>query len=179
MAPIFLVAGAPAVGKSKTARVLASHFQKSIHIPVDNIRDMVASGLALPGEWTELLVEQLRLAREGAAHLARIYNKAGFAVVIDDFWDPNGQLAEYNPLFREAIVHKILLYPSQRTAEERNLKRSGAGDISEYIAGGIREVYEHLRTEAVNLERRGWLILDSSEWTVEQTAQAVLRGVSL
>ena len=32
-----------------TARALAAHFEKSLHIPVDDLREMVVSGLALPG----------------------------------------------------------------------------------------------------------------------------------
>ena len=121
MPHIFLLVGPPAVGKSTTARALAAHFEKSIHIPVDDLRDMVISGLALPGgDWDEKLVEQLRLARESAAHMALAYRQAGFTVALDDFWDPASRLLEYSRLFEEPQVHRVLLFPSQRAAEERN-----------------------------------------------------------
>jgi predicted kinase len=174
MAKIFILAGAPAVGKSTAAQALAAEFEKSIHISVDNIRDMVVSGLILPsGNWSQGLIEQLSLARESVVQMAITYNKAGFVVVIDDFWDPNSRLLEYSRLFQESNVHKVLLFPSQQTAEERNLKRAG----SEYIAEGIRTVYENLKTEAANLEQQGWIIADTTDKTVEATVTHILAQV--
>ena len=175
MADIFLLAGAPAVGKSTTARALAKHFSKSIHIPVDNIREMVISGVIHPGgDWSPGLVEQLRLARETVTRMALSYNQAGFSVVIDDFWDPKSLLHEYQLLFEQPTMHKVLLFPSQRAAEERNLNRSGSGDASEYIAEGIRLVYEHLQTELPALERQGWAVVDTTEKNVDLTVSHIL-----
>lgn len=174
MSQIFLVVGAPAVGKSTTAHALAARFEKSIHIPVDDLRDMVVSGLALPGEWNARLVEQLRLARESAVHTALAYREAGFVVAIDDFWDPNSRLEEYSALQQEPEVYKILLYPSQQVAQERNLKRSGPSEINAYIAGGIREVYAHLPADAAFLQRRGWVVVDTTDKSVEETVDEIL-----
>jgi hypothetical protein len=135
---------------------------------------MVVSGLILPsGNWSQGLIEQLSLARESVVQMAITYNKAGFVVVIDDFWDPNSRLLEYSRLFQESNVHKVLLFPSQQTAEERNLKRAG----SEYIAEGIRTVYENLKTEAANLEQQGWIIADTTDKTVEATVTHILAQV--
>lgn len=173
MPHIFLLVGAPAVGKSTTAHALAAHFQKSIHIPVDDIRDMVVSGLLLPGpKWSEGLVEQVALARASVTQMARNYSMAGFAVVIDDFWDANSQLREYDHLLPEANFHKVLLLPSQQAAEERNLKRSGDGNP--YIAEGIRMVYEQLRNDFPNGERSGWMVVDTTDKTVEATVVHIL-----
>jgi len=174
MPHIFLLAGPPAVGKSTTARALAAHFEKSIHIPVDDLRDMVVSGLALPGgAWDEKLVEQLLLARESAAYMALAYRQAGFTVAIDDFWDPTSRLQEYSRLFEEPDVHKILLLPSQRAAEARNRKRDG----SAYIADGIRLVYENLADQSVALRAEGWLIVDTTDKNVEATVEYIMEQV--
>lgn len=175
MAQTFFLAGAPAVGKSTTAHALAAHFQKSIHISVDIIREMVVSGLTLPGnQWGEELIEQLALARASATQMAMTYNKAGFVVVIDDFWDSNSQLLEYSLLFQEQNVHKILLLPSQQAAEERNLKRSNSDDGDMYIADGIRAVYESLKTDVINLEQQGWIIADTTDKTIDATVEYLL-----
>ncbi len=175
MVQIFILAGAPAVGKSTTAHALAAHFQKSIHISVDTIRDMVVSGLTLPGNhWSQELIEQLALARESVIQMAITYNKAGFVVVIDDFWDSNSQLLEYSFLFHEKDVLKILLLPGQQAAEERNLKRSGAGDGNKYIADGIRAVYESLKADVINLKQQGWIVADTTDKTVEATVEYIL-----
>jgi predicted kinase len=175
MPPILLLAGGPAVGKSTTAAALAARFPKSVHIPVDTVRDMVVSGQALPGaEWSQELVEQLVVARECVVYMALAYHKAGFAVVIDDFWDPNSGLAEYANLFSQPQTHKVLLHPRQSAAHARNLQRSGPGAAHDYIDYGIRLVYQHLETAVADLEAQGWWVLDTSELGVEEVVQEVL-----
>ena len=175
MLPIFLIVGAPAVGKSTVARALAAQYPKSIHIPVDNLRNMVVSGLAYPSDnWGQELIEQLSLARESAVQLAIRYNQAGFMVALDDFWDPNSRLLEYQPLVQNPRTRRVLLYPTQQTAQERNQKRSGSGDGSAYIAAGIQAVYERLQGEISNLERQGWTVVDTTERDVAATVKHIL-----
>lgn len=171
MPPIFLLVGAPAVGKSTTSHALAKHFQKSIHIPVDDLREMVVSGLVLPGpEWGQELTEQIALARENATRMAISYSKAGFVVVIDDFWDTLSQLREYDSLAYESNFYRVLLFPNQQTAEARNMKRDG----SPYIADGIRIVYEQLEKDFPNRQRQGWVVVDTTEKNIEDAVARIL-----
>ena len=172
---IFLVAGAPAVGKSSTAHQLAAQYPKSIHIPVDDLRDLVVSGLVYPGEhWSPDLVEQLHLAREIAVEMAIRYSRAGFVVTLDDFWDSNSRLQEYQQLEQFPGFHKILLYPNRQAAEGRNQQRAGPGQSNAYIEVGIRIVYEQLAQEVEGLERAGWIVLDTSEMDLETTVKFIL-----
>lgn len=171
LAPIFLIVGAPAVGKSTLSKAIALSFEKSIHVSVDDLRDMVVSGYIMPSpEWPAAIVEQLGLARETAVHIARTYQPAGFTVVIDDFYDPN-HLIEYEALDDRWPVNKILLYPDQAAAHARNFQRSG-GDA--YIDDGIRLVYNSLQGQAHALKARGWLVLDTTSMTVEETAAEII-----
>jgi predicted kinase len=180
MTPIFLLAGGPAVGKSTTAEALAAHFTRGVHIPVDALRDMVVSGQVLPGaDWSPQLVEQLVLARRCAVYVATAWREAGFAVVIDDFWDPNSGLAEYTALASHPETNRILLYPSRDAARARNRQRSGAGVAADYIDDGIRLVYEHLDTVVVDLEAQGWWVLDTSEMGVAAVVQEILERAGL
>jgi predicted kinase len=175
MGLIFLLVGAPAVGKSSTAKALASRFPKSVHIPVDNLRDMVVSGLAYPGaDWSAALIEQLSLARKTAVQMAIDYSRAGFDVVIDDFWDPVNRLAEYDHLWLLPDAIKVLLYPSQSTAEARNLKRSGAEQATEYIAEGIRLVYSSLGPEIEKLRGAGWRVIDTTDASIDGAVELIL-----
>jgi predicted kinase len=175
MTDMFIITGAPAVGKSTTARTLATRFDKSIHIPVDDLREMVVSGLILPSEdWGQELEEQLTLARQTVVQMALIYRGAGYTVVIDDFWDPNSRLREYTLLFTEANTHKILLLPNQETAKLRNIKRSQKDEGDEYIEGGIRLVYEHLNNDVADLVREGWHVVDTTDKTIEDTVDHIM-----
>lgn len=175
MTPIFLVVGSPAVGKSTTAAALARRFAKSIHIPVDALRDMVAAGQVLPGpQWDDELIEQLAASRASAVFMALTYRRAGFAVVIDDFWDPNSGLAEYAELFSQPQMHRVLLYPQQSAARARNRQRAGSGGAAEYIDDGIGLVYAHLDTVVASLQADGWLVLDTTEMGVEDAVSSIL-----
>jgi predicted kinase len=179
MNPIFVVVGAPAVGKSTTSRALAARFPRSVHIPVDVIRDMVVSGLTLPStNWPDTLIEQVRLARRTASFMARSYHEAGFAVVIDDFWDPH-RLADYQELFGDPAVRKVLLFPAQGEAHLRNVRRSGGTPARGYIDEGIQLVYGSLSAVAPDLAAQGWVVLDTTALTVEETVAAILQATAV
>lgn len=172
--PIFLVVGPPAVGKSTTARALAARFPRSIHIPVDDLRMMVVSGLALPAaEWSDELAQQVTLARVAASHMALSYATAGFPVVIDDFWDPNSD-ADYRALRAYSRLHRIVLYPAQEIAHRRNQTRAAAVTRA-YIDEGIRIVYEQLRGVLPQLQDDGWLVVDTAAIDVADTVTEILR----
>lgn len=175
MNPIFIIVGPPAVGKSTTSRVLAARFPKSLHIPVDNLREMVVSGLVLPSaEWSEELSRQISLARLSAVQMALAYQSAGFAVVIDDFMDPN-HASDYQPLRGNPVVQKIVLFPQQEAAHLRNLQRSGDSPARAYIDEGIHIVYQQLNEVVPHLAQEGWRVIDTTQISVEQTVEEILR----
>jgi predicted kinase len=175
MAQIYIILGGPAVGKTTTAKQLAAQFSKSLLIHADEIRNMVVSGMELPGkEWSPGLVEQLSLARQSTAYMAQLYQKAGFTVIIDDFWDPHSHMSEYGALLTNPAVCKVILAPSQETAHARNLQRSGPGPIRDYLDAGIHLVYENLNSESVNLQADGWLVLDTSDISTKEIVEHLL-----
>jgi predicted kinase len=175
MHPTFLVIGGPAVGKSSTSRALAARFERSVHVPVDDLRNMVVGGLALPGPaWGDELVRQVALARGMALAMARAYEAAGFAVVLDDFWDRHG-LLEYREAIEAGALTPVLLLPTQAEAHRRNAARSGADPVRAYLDEGIRDTYRQLVPIAADLARDGWLVLDSTDLDVAATVDAILR----
>jgi tRNA uridine 5-carbamoylmethylation protein Kti12 len=58
---IFLLSGMPAVGKSSVSKALMQRFDKGVHIPVDDLRAMVVSGMVHPvPTWTDAAAAQPR-----------------------------------------------------------------------------------------------------------------------
>ena len=55
--------------------------------------------------------------------MAKTYHAAGFAVVIDDFFDPYPHMREYGKLFARDEMKRVVLYPSQQKAYDQNLRR--------------------------------------------------------
>lgn len=174
MNPIFLVVGPPAVGKSTTSQALAGRFSRSIHIPVDDIRNMVVSGLVLPSaQWSDALVQQMALARKSAVQMALEYHQAGFTVVIDDFWDAD-HFTDYAGLQTHPAFYKVVLLPGQDAAHQRNQRRSGDSPARAYIDQGIEIVYQQLKNASPSLEQDGWLVVDTTSMDVGQTVTRIL-----
>lgn len=169
--PLYLIVGAPGVGKSTVSRLLATSFERGVHVPVDDLREMVRSGLAAPDprRWPDDLVEQVRLARETALDMAARYRTAGFAVVLDDFVDPGG-LAEYAAV-DDAL--RVVLRPSIEVAIDRNQGRGRAAALTEYLESGIRAVYRDLDEHDAALRAAGWAVLDTTELSAEATVDRI------
>src|SRR5690349_15017848 len=93
---IIFITGAPGSGKSTIARRLAEHYPKSLHLQVDHLREMMVSGLALPGgdAWNDEINRQFQWARTSAGNMAEVYARAGVVVVIDDVSVP-AEFAEH------------------------------------------------------------------------------------
>jgi predicted kinase len=170
--PIFLVVGGPGVGKSSTSRALAATFPRSVHVPVDDLRAMVVTGLVLPGpDWSDELRRQVRVARAAAVAMAVDHAAAGYVAVVDDFWDPF-ELAEYRELLARPETIAVLLHPDEAEARRRNSKRS-PGEAGAYVDGAIPLVYAMLAPVIERLADEGWLVLDTTHLDVADAVDAI------
>ena len=114
--PIFMLSGSPGSGKSSAARALAMRYPFGMHIPLDDLREWVVSGVAHPvPTWTDETTRQFHLARSGAGRLARLYAEAGFAVVLDDvIFPPDFEKSIAPQLAGLAVVRVLLLLKLSR-----------------------------------------------------------------
>src|SRR5690554_3272264 len=113
MNKIIFITGMAGAGKSTVGRLIAKHFPKSLFIQVDELREKMVSGYAIPehGVFTEEVMQQCQMARFTAIYMAQLYASQGVDVVIDDVCVPNNFIEQYAELFANPQVQRILLYP--------------------------------------------------------------------
>lgn len=103
--------------------------------------------------------------------MANLYADQGVDVVLDDFcWPPNFP-EHYAPLFENPAVHRVLLLPNQSALVERITKRGGP--FADVFVKNIAYVYSYLEA----MPKEGWIVLDSSDWTIEQMVHEVLARI--
>jgi predicted kinase len=171
--PLYVIVGAPASGKSTAAAALAKSYVAGVHIAVDDLRYMVVSGRADPDpDWSASLVDQIRMARHSALDIAVRYRAAGFAAVIDDFLDPP-LLGEYEPLAADPHAVRVCLTPSADVARARNRIRGGTEEWMAYLDVGIGVISALVIEHGDALSNGGWVMIDNSDLTVEQTVTAI------
>jgi chloramphenicol 3-O-phosphotransferase len=164
---VWIVTGISAAGKSPVAAALADRFERSVHVEGDAIRAFVRRGRTemTPGASAAAL-DQLRLRYGAAASIADRYAAAGFTVVWDD--------VIVGPLLADAIElvtarprRLVVLAPRADVVAAREAGRTKSG----YHAFDVEGLDRTLRTETSRIG----LWLDTSELTVEETVDAVLR----
>lgn len=165
--------GPPAVGKSTAARLLASAAGSGVHVPVDDLRELVVSGRELPGaEFSEALVAQFGAARRVALAALSAYTDLGFTVVLDDALDPLG-LREYDEVVGSGAATGVVIRPDKDVAIARALQRETRPEGAAYICLGIDIVYAFLDDVLPRLLGLGWQVLDNTDLGPAQTAAAI------
>lgn len=176
--PIFILTGTPGSGKTSVSKALLKQYKFGIHIPVDDLREWVVSGIAHPVPvWTEETGRQFQVAREAAAQVAKRYAEAAFSVAIDDVISP----PEVEEIFDYALpseqLYKVLLRPSLEITLHRNKSRTNKEFDTEVLHDVICKLYQNQRPS--DYLERNWLVLDSSDEDVSMTVSRIMRHFEL
>jgi GrpB-like predicted nucleotidyltransferase (UPF0157 family) len=156
-----------AAGKSTVARLLASRFERGVHVEGDVFRRFVVSGREemTPNPSPQAL-EQLRLRYRLAATTADGYFQAGFSVALEDV-AVGSLLGEYRTMIRSRPCHVVVLLPSAQTVAAREAGREDKG----YIGGWTVEGHY---AEFVRETARVGIWLDTTEQTPQETVDEIL-----
>lgn len=104
------------------------------------------------------------------------YAEAGFAVALDDVVFP----AEAQSLFVEPLsafaVYKVLLLPKLDTVLSRNAERTNKRFETAALVETIRDLHKTFTKQARDFKEAGWLVVDSSELSLEETVAHILNS---
>ena len=116
-----------AAGKSSVARLLASRFERGVHLEGDVFRRSIVGGREdmTPDPSPEAL-EQLRLRYRLAAAAADGYVQAGFSVTLEDVV-AGPLLGDYRSMVRSRPCHVVVLLPSPEAVRAREAGRAAKG----------------------------------------------------
>jgi chloramphenicol 3-O-phosphotransferase len=162
---IVLITGAMAAGKSTVAQALAERMNPSVHLRGDIFRRMVVNGRAeMTSNPDEEALRQLMLRYQAAAETAKLYCNAGFDVIYQDVVI-GPMLKEVVAMYVDFPLHVIVLCPNASVITHREKTRSKIGYG--------RVTVQQLQQAMHDTPRLG-LWIDSSEQSVEETAQQIL-----
>lgn len=174
MTKIILMTGCPGSGKSTIGHALAEKFTRCVHLQVDTIRESMVSGFAPPGEFTPEAIQQFKLARQVAIEWATIYANADINVIIDDVCIPESFTQHYAALDEHPNFAKVLLNPSRDALIERVTERGGP--FAEFF---IQEGLDYVLGMIEGIPKDGWLSVDSSNLSIDQTTQTIMKQLDL
>ncbi len=162
---LILLKGAPGVGKSTAAKLLAQRFPSGVRVEVDTLRQMVISV-----DWTNQ-VEHRNLLKL-SAQLVAGFLRAGFSpvILVDTFSSDkiDGFLIEFHAQRPVNRVCVVVLHASEVVLHGRLLNRE---------AGAFQDVgiATRINYELVRDARPFELVLDTTACSPSDVAEAVLR----
>jgi len=163
-APVLVVTGAMASGKSTVAEALARSFPLAAHVRGDVFRRFVVSGRAsMAPPLSPSGRAQLDLRHVLAAQVADTYASAGITAVVQDIL-LGDDLARFTASVRTRPCYAVVLTPDAATLAARDAARHKQG----YGEWTPEEFAEAARRTP------GGLHVDTTGWTVAETVRHVL-----
>ena len=160
---IVLFGGAAGVGKTTVARLWCESRVRSVHIQLDDIRDLIVSSLTDPQVPTAEQSAQYSHSVAACTALARSFARAGYDVAVDDIFEPKPTRELWLPQLRGFDVRFVALHPPLDVARSRAVTRQK------------RVLEQHIRAQHASMS--AWPPLhrvDSREQTPAQTLQHVV-----
>lgn len=164
---LILLKGAPGVGKSTAAKLLACHFSTGVRIEVDTLRRMVTNV-----KWTDQAEHRKLLTL--SAHLAAGFLRSGFTpvILIDTFSGDKVEdfLAVFQSEFRQSRILVAVLYAADDVLRQRLLNRESEAFRDTSIASQINQ-------ESVHRAQAFETLIDTSNLLPNEVTSAILNAM--
>lgn len=167
---IVFVTGAPAAGKSTVCKSILERVERGVHIPVDDMRTWVASGLADSVPWTDETERQFQVAEAATCDVAKRYWAAGFTVAVDHCRN----LPRLDAVIAEHLAGLPVLKLCLTCDLETNLRRNRERTHKDFHHSVLTETIEYLNPRMAENPPEGWMVVDNRDVTPEEVAERVL-----
>jgi hypothetical protein len=155
-----------AAGKSTVAGLLASRFERGVHLEGDVFRQSIVSGREeMTPDPSPQALNQLRLRYRLAATSADMYFEAGFTVALEDVV-AGPALTAYHTMIRNRPCHVVVLLPAVEAVAAREAGREQKG----YGAWTVEQLYEGF----VTTTPRVGIWLDTTDLTPAESVDEIL-----
>ena len=168
-APLYIITGAMAAGKSTIAKALVQRFDKSAHVGGDAFLRMIAKGGAIMGPvLDDEAMAQLHLRQDIAMDAVRRFVGAGFTTVYQDILI-GADFVRITTALADLAPRIVVLNPNIETLAQRDADRHKTG-YGEHFQPNV--LADALRAET---PRQG-LWLDTSAMSVDSVVEDILKA---
>jgi predicted kinase len=165
---VLLLTGPPGSGKTTVAEIVASKFDRSVHVEADRFFSFVIGGYVDP--WDPDAHEQNAVVMEIATEVARRYAEAGYFTILEGIFIPGWFFEPTRERLRSASleVASAILRPPLATTVARARLRTPPKRLGEEVLEGLWRAFRDLGP----LER---YVIENDSQDPERTAEIVIR----